>query len=83
MRLNHFTLIEIRFLKNRIVTTFRKEREGFVGRLDQLSEEQVLTSALHPRLNQPMRIIDLIFFVAEHDDHHISTMTALISKLSQ
>ncbi len=27
-------------------------------------------SARHPRLMQPMRMIDLLYFVAEHDDHH-------------
>jgi uncharacterized damage-inducible protein DinB len=68
---------------NEILTAFRQEREDFVGQLDQLSEKQVLTSAFHPRLNQPMRIIDLVFFVAEHDDHHLSTITALMKKLNK
>jgi len=68
---------------NEIVTTFRQKREGFVNQLDQLTEEQVLISALHPRLNQPMRIIDLVFFVAEHDDHHLSTMMELMGKFNK
>ncbi len=38
--------------------------------------------ALHPRLNQPMRVIDLAQFVAEHDDHHIQTINELINKLN-
>ena len=66
-----------------IITSFRREREGFVGQLDQLSEEQVSNTALHPRLNQPMRIIDLVFFVAEHDDHHLSTITELMTKMNK
>lgn len=28
-------------------------------------------SSLHPRLNVPMTIVDLAFFDAEHDDHHL------------
>ena len=31
-------------------------------------------SSLHPRLLSPMRLIDLLYFVAEHDDHHIATI---------
>ena len=31
----------------------------------------------HPRLGTPMRLIDLAFFVAEHDDHHLAQITHL------
>ena len=34
-------------------------------------------SSLHPRLLTPMRLIDLLYFVAEHDDHHIATIRYL------
>jgi hypothetical protein len=34
-------------------------------------------TALHPRLKRPMRLVDLCFFVAEHDDHHLATVTRL------
>jgi hypothetical protein len=33
---------------------------------------------LHPRLNQPMRVVDLLFFVAEHDDYHLARISELI-----
>ena len=36
--------------------------------------------AVHPRLNQPMRMIDALYFVAEHDDHHISIISTLLRK---
>jgi hypothetical protein len=32
---------------------------------------------VHPRLQQPMRVVDMAFFVAEHDDHHLARMTQL------
>lgn len=47
-------------------------------------ENQVVlstASALHPRLQKPMRIIDLMYFVAEHDDHHIATINYWIDQL--
>lgn len=53
---------------------FRELRSSFVRRLDDLDEETALTASLHPRLEQPMRILDLAYFVAEHDDHHLATM---------
>ena len=34
-------------------------------------------TATHPRLGTPMRLIDLALFVAEHDEHHLATITAL------
>lgn len=60
-----------------IFAGFRDARAGLVERLDALSEDDVVRSALHPRLKQPMRLIDLCLFVAEHDDHHLATITRL------
>ncbi|MFQ5636866.1 MAG: DinB family protein [bacterium] len=61
-----------------IIGTFRELRQTFVARLDKLSEVEVLLAALHPRLKRPMRTIDLVYFVAEHDDHHLAQMTKLL-----
>lgn len=36
--------------------------------------------SVHPRLQQPMRLIDSLFFVAEHDDHHIAAISGLLRK---
>ena len=62
---------------NVLLTAFRTKRLKFVERLEELDEEIVERTALHPRLNQPMRIIDMAFFTAEHDDHHIARIIAL------
>jgi len=59
-----------------ILEAFRSSRQLFVGRLDELPEELVERSALHPRLKKPMRIIDLASFVAEHDDYHLARIAA-------
>ncbi len=60
-----------------LLASFRSLRMNFVNRLEELEEEVLARTALHPRLNQPMRVIDLAFFTAEHDDHHIAKMVEL------
>lgn len=65
-----------------ILAAFRRERERLVDRLDALADEQVLLSALHPRLRQPMTVVDLFFFVAEHDDHHLVRITEIVRELA-
>lgn len=61
-----------------IMASFRKERQQFVARLDALSEADIMLSALHPRLQQAMTVVDHVYFVAEHDDHHLAQMTRLL-----
>ncbi|MDP8240406.1 MAG: hypothetical protein P9X24_15050 [Candidatus Hatepunaea meridiana] len=36
------------------------------------------TPANHPRLNKPMRMVDSLYFEAEHDDHHLNVMKELV-----
>ncbi|WP_212004625.1 DinB family protein [Chitinophaga sp. HK235] len=55
-----------------LLQRFREQRALMVARLWQLEETQLEKTALHPRLKTPMRIIDLAYFVAEHDDHHLA-----------
>jgi uncharacterized damage-inducible protein DinB len=43
----------------------------------ELHPELFSRSALHPRLGMPMRLVDLMLFVAEHDDHHLASITEL------
>ena len=69
-----------------VLTGFRQTRDEFVQRLEQLPDEAIGRAAHHPRLDQPMRILDLMVFAAEHDDHHlarISEILRLIGKLPQ
>ncbi|HEX8558371.1 MAG TPA: DinB family protein [Pyrinomonadaceae bacterium] len=57
---------------------FRAARLSFVRRLEALDEGEVAASALHARLGRQMRVIDLAQFVAEHDDHHLASITELL-----
>jgi uncharacterized damage-inducible protein DinB len=56
---------------------FRSGRERYLARLQELGEGLALRSAIHPRLQQPMRLLDMLYFTAEHDDHHLAHMTEL------
>jgi uncharacterized damage-inducible protein DinB len=58
-----------------LLAQFRDTRMDFVRRLDAMDEEGASQSALHPRLGKQMRVIDLAYFVAEHDDHHLAEIT--------
>jgi uncharacterized damage-inducible protein DinB len=60
-----------------LLAGFRAAREPVVRRLEELPRTDLSRTALHPRLRQPMSIVDLFFFVAEHDDHHLAAISAL------
>jgi uncharacterized damage-inducible protein DinB len=62
-----------------ILDGFRKERLRLVERLGELQSEMLARSMLHPRLKQPMRLVDHLYFAAEHDDHHLAKIWELIS----
>jgi len=64
-----------------LLSSFRSARLIFVTRLEELDEKTISRTAIHPRLNKPMRIIDIAFFTAEHDDHHLATITGLAKRL--
>lgn len=60
-----------------ILAGFRAAREQFVRRLEALTEAEAAASALHPRLRKQMRVIDMAYFTAEHDDHHLAAVSEL------
>ena len=55
-----------------VLERLRKGRMALVRRMDALTEAEVGRSAIHPRLKQPMRLMDWAIFVADHDDHHLA-----------
>ena len=61
-----------------ILGAFRRERASFVRRLEHYDDAFVVRASLHPRLEQPMRVIDHVLFVAEHDDHHLAAISELL-----
>lgn len=60
-----------------LLEAFKKERKATLMQLQNMNAQHSTFTSMHPRLQQPMRIMDLAFFVAEHDDHHISAILKL------
>ncbi|MGC3947292.1 MAG: DinB family protein [Chryseolinea sp.] len=54
-----------------IVENFSAKRRNNIRRLLELSEAQLRMTSIHPRLMVPMNAVDLAWFDAEHDDHHL------------
>jgi len=64
-----------------VLIGFRDVRREFVRRLDAMDDAAAARTAQHPRLDIPMRVVDMAFFAAEHDDFHLAVMTELARKL--
>ena len=63
---------------NTLLDYFRERRFDLVERLENVSDEQVVGTALHPRLMMHMRLVDWTHFVAEHDDHHVARIREIL-----
>jgi len=61
-----------------ILAGFRTARLRLVERLGTFEPDVFARTSLHPRLKQPMRLVDHLYFVAEHDDHHLAKISELI-----
>jgi len=61
-----------------ILTNLRSRRSAWVSKLDSVTEADVARIALHPRLQQRMRLVDWAYFVAEHDDHHLAAVRSVL-----
>jgi uncharacterized damage-inducible protein DinB len=61
-----------------ILAEFRAARRRLLDRVGALPSEAFGRSMLHPRLKQPMRLVDHLYFAAEHDDHHLALIWELI-----
>ena len=65
---------------DQLMQQFVVERQKILETIYVFGEEMLARTSIHPRLNQPMRLIDSLFFVAEHDDHHIASISSLLRK---
>ena len=62
-----------------LLSEFSIQRTRFISRLADLDEETTHFSSLHPRLQVMMRPVDMAFFTAEHDDHHLASMREVLN----
>ena len=61
-----------------ILAAFRRARLAMVDLLEEVDTGFFGRTLLHPRLKTPMRLVDHLFFVAEHDDHHLAIIWEMI-----
>jgi hypothetical protein len=61
-----------------ILAEFRKARSRLLDRVARLDPAIFARSIPHPRLKTPMRLVDHLYFVAEHDDHHLARIWELL-----
>jgi uncharacterized damage-inducible protein DinB len=62
-----------------ILSSFRRARMKLMQRVAVLDPGAFGRTLLHPRLKTPMRLVDHLYFVAEHDDHHLAHIWQLVS----
>jgi hypothetical protein len=63
---------------NMVLSAFRDQRTQTVMRLEGLDAEMFARKSFHPRLKVQMRLVDMLFFQAEHDDFHLARISELI-----
>jgi hypothetical protein len=61
-----------------VLTLFRVNRSKNIKQYEELLPHQILKASLHPRLKQLMTPVDLAWFDAEHDDHHLATIHLML-----
>lgn len=64
-----------------ILARFRKSRKQFLDKLATFSDDELAKTALHPRLKQPMRVVDMCYFMAKHDDNHLARISEIARTL--
>jgi uncharacterized damage-inducible protein DinB len=61
-----------------ILAEFRQTRLQLVAKVGGLKADLFARSIPHPRLKKPFRLVDHLYFVAEHDDHHLARIWELL-----
>ena len=62
----------------RLMQTFVIERQKILEAVYDFDRGTLGLISVHPRLQQPMLLIDSLYFVAEHDYHHIAKISSLL-----
>lgn len=65
-----------------LLQRFAEERRQTLALLDSININEHSNTSLHPRMQQPMRIIDIAYFTAEHDDHHMGVIGEIITSFA-
>lgn len=66
---------------HQLLREFKIKRHEFVTRLEKLDDDTQLFKSLHPRLQKTMKPVDMAYFTAEHDDHHLASIRGIMANL--
>jgi uncharacterized damage-inducible protein DinB len=61
-----------------VLQYFEENRAKNLAKYKSLRDDDLAKSSLHPRLQVQMTPVDLAFFDAEHDDHHLVTIHEIL-----
>jgi hypothetical protein len=61
-----------------LLADWRRSRGELVRRLEAFPEGGAAVASLHPRLRVAMNVVDVAYFVSEHDDYHLARITELL-----
>ena len=64
-----------------LISEFINARNSFLEHFEKLDDDALNFQSMHPRLQILMRPVDMAFFTAEHDDHHLATMRMVKQQL--
>lgn len=66
----------------KVMELFKKIRTANIAKYKNLQDEQLSKGSLHPRLKVNMTAVDLAWFDAEHDDHHLVKIKNILEALN-
>jgi hypothetical protein len=61
---------------------FDTNRKANISRYSVLNDDELQRSSLHPRLKVQMNPVDLAYFDAEHDDHHLARISEILQQFN-
>jgi uncharacterized damage-inducible protein DinB len=61
-----------------VLGEFWMARGQLLARVEGLDAAALSRMLVHPRMKVPMRLVDHLYFVAEHDDHHLARIWELV-----
>ena len=66
-----------------LLSDFDLKRKKYIARFEQLDENTQRFKSMHPRLQTMLRPVDIAYFTAEHDDHHLADIHSIINRIKK
>lgn len=62
-----------------LLDAFDKSRKSLMDRFRNMDDGSMSFKSMHPRLQVLIKPVDMAYFVAEHDDHHLASMREILN----